>query len=142
METRVLREADTVMVRVTNKSGYVLQHCWLWRGPRAVSLGSLDDGDEVEGVLTVNPDELSRGPQQSRWERDLAHEMFRGREVPDLLRRAVAERSMQEVLRSDPTWQHQVIVIGWLEQPLTSIAISPGNISAQRATMVRMRLPL
>ncbi|HEX9869182.1 MAG TPA: hypothetical protein VGC99_11405, partial [Candidatus Tectomicrobia bacterium] len=140
--TRVLREADTVMVRVTNKSGYVLQHCWLWRGPRIVPLGTLDDGDEAEGVLTVSPDDLSRGVQQVRWERDLAHEMFKGRELPDLLRRAVVERSMQEMLRSDPTWQKQVIVIGWLERPLTVISVGPGNVGVQRATMVRMRLPI
>ena len=68
--------------------------------------------------------------------------MFLGRDIPDLLRRAIVERSMQEVLRSDPTWQQQVMVIGWLERPLTTIAISPGNISAQRATMVRLRLPI
>ena len=142
METRVLREADSVMVRLTNKSGYGLRHCWLWRGPRIVALGSLEDGGEVEGVVTVSAEELSRGAQQSRWERDLAHEMFRGRDIPDLLRRAIVERSMQEVLRSDPTWQQQVMVIGWLERPLTTIAISPGNISAQRATMVRLRLPI
>ena len=142
IETRVLREADSVMVRVTNKSGYSLQHCWLWRGPRIVPLGNLDDGDEAEGVLTVSSDELSRGVQQVRWERDLALEMFRGREIPDILRRAVVERSMQEMLRSDPTWQTHVIVIGWLERPLTVISASPGNTGAQRATMVRMRLPI
>ncbi len=142
IETRVLREADSVMVRVTNKSGYLLQHCWLWRGPRIVPLGNLDDGDEAEGVLSVSPDELSRGAQQVRWERDLAHEMFRGREIPDMLRRAVVERSMQEMLRSDPTWQTHVIMIGWLEQPLTVISAGPGNTGAQRATMVRMRLPI
>jgi hypothetical protein len=142
IETRVLREADTVMVRVTNKSGYVLQHCWLWRGPRLVPLGTLDDGDEAEGVLAVSPDELSRGAQQVRWERDLAHEMFRGRDIPDLLRRAVVERSMQEILRSDPTWQNHVVVLGWLEWPLTVVSVVPGNAGAQRATMVRMRLPI
>jgi hypothetical protein len=142
IETRVLREADSVMVRVTNKTGYLLQHCWLWRGPRVVPLGNLDDGDEAEGILTVTPDELSRGVQQARWERDLAHEMFRGREIPDLLRRAIVERAMQEVLRSEPTWQNYVMVIGWLHQPLTAISVSPGNTGAQRATMVRMRLPL
>jgi hypothetical protein len=142
IETRVLREADTVMVRVTNKTGYVLQHCWLWRGPRIVSLGNLDDGDEAEGVLTVNPDEQSRGGQQVRWERDLAHEMFRGREIPDLLRRAVVERSMQEMLRSESTWQNHVTMIGWLERPLTAISVDPGNVGVQRATIVRMRLPI
>jgi hypothetical protein len=142
IETRVLREADTVMVRLTNKTGYVLQHCWLWRGPRIAPLGNLDDGDEVEGLLTVSPEELARGVQQARWERDLAHEMFKGRAMPDLLRRAIIERSMQEVLRSEPAWQHQVMVIGWLEQPLTAISITPGNAAIQRATMVRMRLPL
>jgi hypothetical protein len=142
IETRVLREADTVMVRVTNKTGYVLQHCWLWRGPRIVSLGDLDPGDEVEGLLTVSPEELSRGVQQARWERDLAHEMFKGRDIPDLLRRAIIERSMQEVLRNEPAWQNQVMVIAWLEQPLTAISIGPGNAATHRATMVRMRLPL
>jgi hypothetical protein len=142
IETRVLQEADTVMVRLTNKTGYILQHCWLWRGPRIVPLGNLDDGDEVEGMLTVSPDELSRGIQQARWERDLAHEMFRGREIPDLLRRAIVERSMQEVLRSDPAWHNQIMVIGWLERPLTMISVGPGNAGAQRATLVRMRLPL
>jgi hypothetical protein len=142
IETRVLREADTVMVRVTNKTGYVLQHCWLWRGPRIVPLGDLDDGDEAEGILTVSPDELSRGVQQARWERDLAHEMFKGRDIPDLLRRAIVERSMQETLRSDPAWQNHVMVIGWLERPLTMISVSPGYAGGQRATMVRMRLPL
>jgi hypothetical protein len=142
IETRVLREADTVMVRVTNNTGYILQHCWLWRGPRIVPLGTIDDGDEAEGMLTVNPDELSRGVQQARWERDLAHEMFRGREIPDLLRRAVVERSMQEMLRSDPAWQNHVMVIGWLERPLTMISVSSGNAGTQRATIVRMRLPI
>ena len=80
IETRVLREDDTVMVRVTNNTGYTLQHCWLWRGPRIVPLGSIEDGDEGEGILTVTPDELSRGVQQARWERDLSYEMFKGRE--------------------------------------------------------------
>jgi hypothetical protein len=142
LETRVLREADTVMVRITNKSGYLLQHCWLWRGPRIIPLGDLDDGAEAEGVLTVSPDELARGGQQVRWERDLAHEMFRGRAIPELLRRAVVERSMQEILRNDPAWQNHVIVIGWLERPLTMISVSPGNAGIHRATLVRMRLPL
>jgi hypothetical protein len=142
IETRVLREADTVMVRVTNKTGYLLQDCWLWRGPRIVPLGNLEDGDEAEGMLTVSPDELSRGVQQARWERDLAHEMFRNREIPDLLRRAIVERSMQEILRSDPAWQNHVMVIGWLERPLTMISVAPGNAEVQRTTMVRMRLPL
>jgi hypothetical protein len=142
VETRVLREADTVMVRVANKTGYLLQHCWLWRGPRIAPLGDLDDGDEAEGVLTVSPDELSRGVQQARWERDLAHEMFRGRDIPDLLRRAIVERSMYETLRSDPAWQNHVMVIGWLERPLTMISVDPGNAGGQHATMVRMRLPL
>ena len=134
IETRVLREADTVLVRVTNKTGYLLQHCWLWRGPRIVALGNLEDGDEAEGMLTVSPDELSRGVQQARWERDLAHEMFRGRENPDLLRRAIVERSMQDVLRSDPAWQSQVMVLGWLERPLTMISVGPGMLehSARR----------
>jgi hypothetical protein len=142
IETRVLREADTVMVRVTNNSGYMLQHCWLWRGPRIVSLGNIEDGDEVEGMLTVSPDELSRGVQQARWERDLAYEMFKGRESLEQLRRAVVERSMQETLRSDPAWQNHVTVIAWLERPLTMISVGPGQIGAQRVTMVRMRLPI
>jgi hypothetical protein len=142
LETRVLREADSVMVRVSNKSGYLLQHCWLWRGPSIVPLGNIDDGAEAEGVLTISPDEMSRGVQQVRWERDLAHEMFRGRDIPDQLRRAFVERSMQEMLRSDPTWQSQVIVIGWLEQPLTMVSVERGNARVQRATMVRMRLPI
>lgn len=142
IETRVLREADTVMVRVTNNSGYVLQHCWLWRGPRIVPLGNIEDGDEVEGILTVGPDELSRGVQQARWERDLAYEMFKGREGLDLLRRAVVERSMQETLRSDPAWQNHVTVLAWLERPLTMISVGPGQTGAQRVTMVRMRLPI
>jgi hypothetical protein len=92
--------------------------------------------------LTVSPDELSRGVQQARWERDLAHEMFRGRDIPDLLRRAIVERSMYETLRNDPAWQNHVMVIGWLERPLTMISVDPGNAGGQRATMVRMRLPL
>jgi hypothetical protein len=140
--TRVLREADTVMVRVTNNTGYILQHCWLWRGPRIVPLGNIEDGDEGEGLLTVSPDELSRGVQQARWERDLAYEMFKGRESLDLLRRAVVERSMQETLRSDPAWQNHVTVFAWLEQPLTMISVGPGQTGAQRVTMVRMRLPI
>jgi hypothetical protein len=142
IETRVLREADTVMVRVTNNSGYMLQHCWLWRGPRIVPLGNIEDGDEGEGILTVSPDELSRGVQQARWERDLAYEMFKGRESLDLLRRAVVERSMQETLRSDPAWQNHVTVLAWLERPLTMISVGPGQTGVQRVTMVRMRLPI
>jgi hypothetical protein len=127
---------------VANKTGYALQHCWLWRGPRIVPLGHLDDGDEAEGILTVSPDELPRGVQQARWERDLAHEMFRGREIPDLLRRGIVERSMQEMLRSEPAWHNHVMMIGWLDRPLTAISLSSGTTGAQRATMVRMRLPL
>jgi hypothetical protein len=142
IETRVLREADTVMVRVTNNSGYTLQHCWLWRGPRIVPLGNIEDGDEGEGMLTVSPDELSRGGQQARWERDLAYEMFKGRESVDLLRRAVVERSMQETLRNDLAWQNHVTVLAWLERPLTMISVGPGQTGAQRVTMVRMRLPI
>jgi hypothetical protein len=142
IETRVLREADTVMVRVTNNSGYMLQHCWLWRGPRIVPLGNIAEGDEGEGILTVSPDELSRGVQQARWERDLAYEMFKGRESLDLLRRAVVERSMQETLRSDPAWQNHVTVLAWLERPLTMISVGPGQTGVQRVTMVRMRLPI
>jgi hypothetical protein len=142
IETRVLREDDTVMVRVANNTGYMLQHCWLWRGPRIVSLGNIEDGDETEGILTVSPDELSRGGQQARWERDLAHEMFKGRDGLDLLRRAVVERSIQETLRSDPAWQNHVTVLAWLERPLTMISVGPGQTGAQRVTMVRLRLPL
>ena len=142
IETRVLREDDTVMVRVTNNTGYTLQHCWLWRGPRVVPLGSIEDGDEGEGILTITPDELSRGVQQARWERDLSYEMFKGRESLDLLRRAVVERSMQETLRSDPAWQNHVTVLAWLERPLTMISLEPGQTGTQRVTMVRMRLPI
>ena len=142
IETRVLREEDTVMVRVSNNTGYMLQHCWLWRGPRIVPLGNIADGDEGEGILTVSPDELSRGVQQARWERDLAYEMFKGRENLDLLRRAVVERSMQETLRSDPAWQNHVTVLAWVERPLTMISVGPGQTGAQRVTMVRMRLPI
>jgi hypothetical protein len=142
IQTRVLREDDTVMVRLTNNTGYVLQHCWLWRGPRVVPLGTIDDGEEVEGMLTVSHDELSRGVQQARWERDLAYEMFKGRESLDLLRRSVVERSMQETLRGDPAWQNHVTVIAWLERPLTMISVGPGHIGTQRVTMVRMRLPM
>jgi hypothetical protein len=120
----------------------VLQHCWLWRGPRIVPLGNIEDGDEGEGMLTVSPDELSRGVQQARWERDLAHEMFKGRENLDLMRRAVVERSMQDTLRSDPAWQNHVTLIAWLEQPLTMISVGPGQIGAHRVTIVRMRLPI
>jgi hypothetical protein len=142
IETRVVREDDTVMVRVTNNSGYMLQHCWLWRGPRIVPLGNIEDGDEMEGILTVSPDELSRGGQQARWDRDLAYEMFKGRDSLDLLRRAVVERSIQETLRSDPAWQNHVTVLAWLERPLTMISVGPGQTGAQRVTMVRLRLPL
>jgi hypothetical protein len=142
VDTRVVREDDTVMVRVTNNTGYGLQHCWLWRGPRIAPLGHLDDGDEVEGMLSISPDELSRGVQQARWERDLAHEMFKGREPLDQLRRAVVERSMQEILRSDPAWQNSVMLFAWVDRPLTMISVGPGNIGVQRATMVRMRLPI
>jgi len=142
IETRVLREDDTVMVRVTNNTGYALQNCWLWRGPRIVPLGNLGDGDEAEGMLTVSPDELSRGVQQARWERDLAYEMFKGRESLDPLRRAVVERAMQETLRNDPAWQNHVTMIAWLERPLTMISVMPGHTGAQRVTMVRMRLPM
>jgi hypothetical protein len=142
MESRLLKEADAIMVRVTNKTGFVLRHCWLWRGPRIVPLGDLDDGEEGEGVLTVSPEELARGVQQARWERDLSHEMFKGRELSDLLKRAIVERSMQEVLRSEPGWQQHVMFLGWLDRPLAAIAVSPGNVLAHRATLVRMRLPL
>jgi hypothetical protein len=58
------------------------------------------------------------------------------------LRRAVVERSMQEMLRSDPTWQNHVTVIGWLERPLMAISVDPGNAGVQRTTIVRMRLPI
>jgi hypothetical protein len=142
IETRVLREDDTVMVRVTNNTGYVLQDCWLWRGPRIVPLGTIEDGDGGEAMLTVSPDELSRGIQQARWERDLAYEMFKGRQRLDLLQRAVVERSMQETLRSAPAWQNHVTVFAWLERPLTMISVGPGQTGAQRVTMVRMQLPI
>lgn len=142
MESRLLKEADAVMVRVTNRTGFVLRHCWLWRGPRVVPLGDLDDGEEGEGVVTVSPEELARGVQQARWERDLSHEMFKGRELSDLLRRAIVERSMQEVLRSEPGWQQHIMFLGWLDRPLAAISVSPGNVLPHRATLVRMRLPL
>jgi hypothetical protein len=142
LETRVLQEADSVMVRVANNSGLMLSNCWLWRGPRIVALGDLADGETVEGVLTVSPEEMARGVQQARWERDLAHEMFKGRTVPDLLGRLMIERSIQEVLRSDLTWQHQVMFVGWLEQPLVTVSVQPGDIASRRATLVRLRLPL
>jgi hypothetical protein len=142
MESRVMKEADSVMVRVTNKTGFVLRHCWLWRGPRIVPLGDLDDGEEIEGVLTVSPEEIVRGVQQARWERDLSHEMFKGRELADQLKRAIVERSMQEVLRSEPGWQQHVMFLGWLDRPMAAISVSPGNVLAHRATLVRMRLPL
>jgi hypothetical protein len=93
-------------------------------------------------MLSISPDDLSRGVQQARWERDLAHEMFKGREPLDQLRRAVVERSMQEILRSDPAWQNSVMLFAWVDRPLTMISVGPGNIGVQRATMVRMRLPI
>jgi hypothetical protein len=142
LESRVLQEADSVMVRITNKTGFALRSCWLWRGPRIVPLGNLDDGETAEGVLTLTPEEVLRGTQQARWERDLAHEMFKGREVPDLLRRAIVERALQEALRSDVAWQKQVMFIGWLERPLVALSVAPGQIGAHRATLVRMRLAL
>ena len=137
-----MKEADSVMVRVTNKTGFVLRHCWLWRGPRLVPLGDLDDGEEIEGVLTVSPEEIVRGVQQARWERDLSHEMFKGRELADQLKRAIVERSMQEVLRSEPGWQQHVMFLGWLDRPVAAISVNPGNVLAHRATLVRLRLPL
>ena len=142
MESRLLKEADAIMVRVANKTGFVLRHCWLWRGPHLVPLGDLDDGQEGEGILTVSPEEIVRGGQQARWERDLSHEMFKGGELTDLLKRAIVERSMQEVLHSGPGWQEQVMFLGWLDRPLAAISVRPGNVLAQRATLVRMRLPL
>jgi hypothetical protein len=142
IETRVLRENDTVMVRVTNHTSYVLQGCWLWRGPRIAPLGTIEDGSDGEAMLTVTPDELARGAQQARWERDLAYEMFKGRESLDLLRRAVVERSMHETLRGDPAWDNHVTVFAWLERPLTMISVAPGQIGTQRVTMVRMQLPI
>jgi hypothetical protein len=142
IETRVLREDDTVMVRVTNNTGYLLQHCWLWRGPRIVPLGNIKDGDEGEGILTISPDEGSRAGQQARWERDLSYEMFKGREGVDLLRRAVVERTMQEALRGGPSWQNHVTMLAWLEEPLTILSVEPGQTGAQRVTMVRVRLPI
>lgn len=142
LESRVLQEADSVMVRITNKTGFTLRHCWLWRGPRIVPLGDLDDGEMAEGILTLAPEELLRGTQQARWERDLAHEMFKGREVADLLRRAIVERALQEALRSNAAWQKQVMFIGWLDRPLVALSVWPGQIGAHRATLVRMRLTL
>jgi hypothetical protein len=130
------------MVRITNKTGFVLQHCWLWRGPRVVPLGDLADGEVAEGILTMTPDEMVRGTQQARWDRDLAHEMVKGREVQDLLRRAIVERSLQEALRGDRAWQRQVMFIGWLERPLVALSVAPGQVGAQRTTVVRMRLAL
>jgi hypothetical protein len=142
LATRVLEEADSVMVRVTNKTGLRLYNCWLWRGPRTVALGDLADGEMAEGVLSVSLEEMARGVQQARWERDLAHEMFKGRTVPDLMGRVMVERSIQEVLRSDLTWQQQVMFVGWLERSLAGISVHPGDVASQRATMVRMRVPL
>jgi hypothetical protein len=49
---------------------------------------------------------------------------------------------MQETLRSDPAWQNHVTMFAWLERPLTMISVGPGQIGAQRVTMVRMRLPI
>jgi hypothetical protein len=140
LESRVLQEANSVMVRIANKTGFALQDCWLWRGPRVVPLGDVDDGEVAEGVLTVTPEEMVRGTQQARWERDLAHEMFKGRAMPDLLRRAIVERALQEALRSDVAWQKQVMFIGWLERPLVALSVTPGQVGTQRATLVRMRL--
>jgi hypothetical protein len=142
LETRVLQEADSVMVRVANKTGLVLRQCWLWRGARLVPLGDVADGQTVEGVLTLRPEDMVRGAQQARWERDLAHEMFKGRQLSDLLKRAIVERSMQEALRGEPMWHKHAMFIGWLEQPLVALSVAPGQIRSQRATLVRMRLPL
>lgn len=142
LESRILQEADSVMVRITNKTGLVLRDCWLWRGPRVVSLGDLDDGEEAEGVLTTPPEESIRRSQQARWERDLSHEIVKGREVPDLLRRGIVERVLQEALRSDRAWQRQVMFIGWLERPLVALSVAPGQVGTQRTTLVRMRLAL
>lgn len=142
LESRVLQEADSIMVRVKNKSGFALQQCWLWRGPRVVPLGDLDDGQVAEGVLTVTPDETVRGTQQARWERDLAHEMVKGQAAPDLLRRAIVERALQEALRGDGAWQRQVMFIGWLERPLVALSVTPGQVGVHRTTFVRMRLML
>ena len=142
LETRVLKEADSVMVRVTNKSGVLLRNCWLWRGPRIVPLGDLDDGEDRDGSLILTVDERARGVPQARWERDLSHEMFKGQEVPDLLKRAIVERVMQEGLQSEPSWMNQVVFLGWLDQPLMAVSVKPGAIASQRATFVRMRLPL
>jgi hypothetical protein len=142
LETRVLREADSVMVRVTNKSGYLLRDCWLWRGPRIAPLGDIDDGEAAEGILSVSHDEMARPVAQARWEKDLSQEMVKGHTVPALLRRAVIERVMQEALRSEPAWSTHVTLIGWLDQPLLGISVKPGDITVHRATLVRMRLPL
>jgi len=142
LETRVLREADSVMVRVTNKSGYLLRDCWLWRGPRIAPLGDIDDGEAAEGVLNVSRDEMARPLAQARWEKDLSQGMVRGHGIPTLLRRTVVERVMQEALRSESGWPNYVTFIGWLDQPLLGVSVKPGDITAHRATIVRMRLPL
>jgi hypothetical protein len=142
LESRVLQEADDVMVRITNRTGFVLRHCWLWRGPRIVPLGTLEDGELAEGVISVTPEEMMRGSQQARWDRDLAHEMFKGREAADLLRRAIVERTLQEALRGGVAWRRQVMFIGWLEQPLVALSVTPGEVGTHRTTVVRMRLEL
>jgi len=142
LQTRVLREADSVMIRVTNKTGFRLRDCWLWRGPRLVSLGDLDDGEDAEGTLTISPGEVPRGFPQARWEKDLAHDMFKGREIQDLLKRAIVERVMQEVLRGRPGLPNHVTFIAWLDRPPVAVSVTPGAIASHRATLVRMRLPL
>jgi hypothetical protein len=130
------------MVRLTNKTGFLLRDCWLWRGPRVVPLGDLDDGEAVEGTLSVSREDLTRGVAQARWERDLSLEMFKSREVGQLLKRAVVERAMQETLRNESGWPNQVTFIAWLDRPPVSVAVRPGSISVHHATMVRLHLPL
>lgn len=142
LDSRVLREADSVMVRVTNKSGYLLRDCWLWRGPRIAPLGDIDDGETADGILNVSHEDMTRPVAQARWEKDLSQEMVKGHAVLSLLRRAVVERVMQEALRSEPGWPNHVTFIGWLDQPLLGVSVKPGDVTIHHATIVRMRLPL
>lgn len=142
LETRVLKEADSAIVRVTNKTGLLLRDAWLWRGPRLVTLGDIGDGEDAEGTLTMIPWEMPRGFPPPRWEKDLTNEMFKGREVTNLLKRAMVERAMQETLREGPGVSNYVTFIAWLDRSPVAVSVKPGNIASHQATLVRMRLPL